>query len=810
MHSLSIDSGERWLLAAADGKPVKGWDSRGTKAVRDYDQLRRPLTVSVTISGGSARIAEQVSYGEAVAGAQALNLRGAVYQQRDEAGIAATSQRDFQGNVTSASRQLLADYSGDVDWSPAPAPVLSPDVFATATTFDALNRPVTITAPDGSVTRPVFNERNLLAQVSAVLAGGASPVTYVSSVSYDPKGQRQLISYGNGATTSYAYDPDTLRLIQLQTTRPSAGNPLQSLTYTYDPVGNVTRIADAAQQAIFFANQVVTASADYTYDAIYRLVKATGREHIGQAGAPQTDWNDSVRIRVPLPADGQAMRNYTEAYSYDEVGNLTTVVHAAAGGNWTRGYSYGPGSPPAGNQLRSSTVGASTSSYSYDSDGNLTAMPQLHVMTWDWKNQLQATALAAAPEAAVPTTYYQYDSAGQRARKATANPAGALASERIYLGGYEVYREYSPAGALTLERQSLHIPDGTRLICLVETTTMDASATPGTLPKAVSRYQLGNLLGSAVLELDPAAAILTYEEYYPYGSTSFQTGASAAEVGLKRYHYTGRERDAETGLYYHAARYYAPWLGRWTSCDPLGTADGPSLYQYARCNPVRAVDRTGTQTEPMTAGDARAQLSADIETGARYEAAHPPNMRMTDDPPPEAKPGEAFPQLDKWQIPPPVGLSGLPPTEPPGYAPAPWVNGGSYGAPGGLGSIRPYPRVLEWQPLVITVDTSGSAAVSTGLSYRKLETRTVDVGGGFTWAEQGQLSAFSKNPGYNTGSFYLTGHSGTPGRNRYEPWGQVSGRGIGGYLQAGILTGQGPLQLKPPGSSSVPAGRGAA
>ncbi|MBK8943481.1 MAG: hypothetical protein IPM79_39265 [Polyangiaceae bacterium] len=32
--------------------------------------------------------------------------------------------------------------------------------------------------------------------------------------------------------------------------------------------------------------------------------------------------------------------------------------------------------------------------------------------------------------------------------------------------------------------------------------------------------------------------------------------------------------DEETGLYYPGARYYAAWLGRWTSADPLGIGAG--------------------------------------------------------------------------------------------------------------------------------------------------------------------------------------------------------------------------------------------
>ena len=54
----------------------------------------------------------------------------------------------------------------------------------------------------------------------------------------------------------------------------------------------------------------------------------------------------------------------------------------------------------------------------------------------------------------------------------------------------------------------------------------------------------------------------------------------------KRYRYTGKERDEENDLYYHGARYYAPWLGRWISCDPAGLADGLDPYVYARDNPV--------------------------------------------------------------------------------------------------------------------------------------------------------------------------------------------------------------------------------
>ena len=192
-------------------------------------------------------------------------------------------------------------------------------------------------------------------------------------------------------------------------------------------------------------------------------------------------------------------------------------------------------------------------------------------------------------------TYYVYDSAGQRVRKTTVSPAGDKLHETLYLGGYELYRRYATAGDVTVERQTLHVMDDKQRVALVETLTISDKVATASLPQTAIRYQFGNHLGTACLELDETGAVITYEEYYPYGGTSYQAGRTTAETSLKRYRYTGKERDKETGLYYHGARYYIPWLGRWTSCDPAGFTDGPNLYVYVCSNPISYHDPAGSQ-----------------------------------------------------------------------------------------------------------------------------------------------------------------------------------------------------------------------
>jgi RHS repeat-associated protein len=82
-------------------------------------------------------------------------------------------------------------------------------------------------------------------------------------------------------------------------------------------------------------------------------------------------------------------------------------------------------------------------------------------------------------------------------------------------------------------------------------------------------------------------AIITYEEFHPYGSTAWWAEKSGIQVSRKRYRYTGMEKDEETGLSYHNARYYMTWLGRWERPDPIGLGGGFNRFAYTRVSQYR-------------------------------------------------------------------------------------------------------------------------------------------------------------------------------------------------------------------------------
>lgn len=603
-HSLCMDAGERWVLNDCTGRSLYTFDSKAQTFHTLYDAIRRPIQSTVAKGAPLPIVFDQITYGEGLLADQARNLRGRIAEHRDQAGILANQSFDFKGNPLESTRVLTTGYQGDVDWG-APPP-LQLEVFTTLSEYDALNRPVRVVAPNSNgatanILIPTYNEANLLETVAVHLRGAAPGTPFVSNIDYNERGQRTRIDYANGSSTVYKYDPATFRLIGLVTVRGAdpetfwvdrskialsafAGDVLQFLTYTFDPMGNITYIRDDAQQTIYFNNHRVDPSCDYTYDAVYWLAQSTGREHIGGQTTPGP--SDDPRMGNPQPGDVTQLQTYTLQYDYDFAGNMLLMRNL---GNWSTGFTYGA----ANNQMLTAVPGGSIGTpftYPYDAHGNITSMPHLTTMDWDFSDRLRHTAVSASGSIS-QESWYVYDAGGQRVRKVVQK--GNVTEERLYFGNIEIFRR-SLGGALDLERETFHVSDDTRRIAMVDTPTVRPGGSEET---TLTRYQYANHLGTACLELDDAAQIISYEEYYAFGSTSYQGTDQSREIPAKRYRYTGKERDEETGLYYHGTRYYAPWLVRWLASDPAGIRDGLNVYRYCSNNPVVLHDLNGTQGE---------------------------------------------------------------------------------------------------------------------------------------------------------------------------------------------------------------------
>ncbi|HRJ14692.1 MAG TPA: RHS repeat-associated core domain-containing protein, partial [Saprospiraceae bacterium] len=626
LYQHSMDAGDRWMLPDTAGQPLYAWDVNdhweNGEAIEErriyhntYDELRRPKEQYLRINDNPLQLLiEQTIYGEkGPDNAVGRNLRGQIWRHYDPGGLITNQRFDFKGNLLEIQRQMPSDYKANiVDWSMAQ---LETEVYTLITEYDALNRMSKLynwhrDKTEAAVYEPKYSERGVLLSEDLTIKG--QKTTVVKDITYDAKGQRLRMRYGNGTTTCYHYDPQTFRLIQLRTTKYNTDacerlaksnlndlNVYQNLFYTYDPVGNITEIYDDAYKPVFFKGQKVLPQNTYEYDALYQLISATGREHYKLPAPTQRDFDWPPQ---QFDISDETLRGYTEQYQYDGVGNILKMQHIANGGSWTRNYQYATDS----NRLIATEMGSSLSyptysdtptladHYTYDVHGSMTHIgnASANLITWDYRDMIQQYDLGGGGFA-----YYQYSSDKQRSRKVI-EKQGNIKEERLYLGGMERYRRWRNGDTNPEEEiETYHVFEGEQRILMVE----DVIKTP---PDGINKegvlfcYQYSNHLGSSCVEMDQDAEIISYEEYHPYGTTAYHSMNKDIQAAAKRYRYTGMERDEETGLAYHTARYYLAWLGRWGSCDPKFMVDGVNIFVYANNSPTKKMDIDGTNCNP--------------------------------------------------------------------------------------------------------------------------------------------------------------------------------------------------------------------
>ena len=629
----SIDAGLRKMVLDAAGVVIEQRDGKGALALHGFDSLNRPLRLWARDGEGQIlSLRERLEYGDAGspnqpdterAANQAANRLGRLIGHFDEAGLLSFEAYDFKGNLLEKTRRVVSDeailevFNGPppafkveafrVDWTDPATVSLDARSYVSSVSYDALNRVKLMTYPedvenDRREFRPHYNRAGALERVAMERAGsdgGRVSDIFVERIAYNAKGQRVLIVYGNAIMTRYAYDSQTFRLLRLRTehySKPAdltyrpTGEPHQELAYEYDLVGNIGKIRERTPGCgIKDSPQGQNAlDRNFDYDPLYRLLSATGRECDAPAPVPpNSPWDDQPRC-----VDLTRTRKYEERYEYDAVGNILKLNHthfradrSAQGVN--RNFTLAPNT----NRLQTVAFGNQPFNYAYDANGNLTQEATSRHFEWDYADRMRVYRTQTDASEPSVHSHYLYDAGGQRVKKLARKQGGHI-EVTVYIDGVFEYQRIVRAGAVE-ENNTLHVMDNQSRIAMVRAGNPFANDTT----PAVT-YQLGDHLGNNNLVIDSAGSLINREEYTPFGETSFGSFAR------KRYRFSGKERDEETGLNYHNARYYAAWLGRWASCDPTGKIDGLNLYRFSRCNPIRFVDLNGRQSTPKPSAGA--------------------------------------------------------------------------------------------------------------------------------------------------------------------------------------------------------------
>ncbi|WP_123424166.1 RHS repeat-associated core domain-containing protein [Pseudomonas brassicacearum] len=578
----SVDAGWRLNLPGDAGQTLRNWDQRGSHWQTTFDNQLRPIAIQEESPGHPSRIVERFSYGDSSSDSAALNRCGALIRHDDSAGTLLISEYALCAKPLSQTRHFLLS-AEQPDW---PEDETNRDVLreagdghTTSWHYDATGEVIRQVDAGQHQQRFSFDVAGLLKAVGLKIKDVAIEKTIVKDLAYNAFGQVESQTAGNNVISRAVFDPASGRLTSL--TASVSTSTLQALHYTYDAVGNVTQIEDKAQPVQFGSNQKVEAVSTFTYDSLYQLISATGRE----AGGADPQPHLPALGRTPI--DARQLFNFTQHYDYDAGGNLTELRHVRDRNNYTRTLNV----TAASNLLLSWNKGDSTPDIAanFDANGNQQALQPGQALGWNARNQLGSVMLVQREEGRDDIERYCYDSSGQRVRKIQTTYAASVTHTREvrYLPGLEIRTR-------TNERLEVITVQAGR--CSVRYLHWTEGQPSGIPAAGQLRYSLDDHLGSSSLELDDQAWLISQESYFPYGGTAWTASRSAVEADYRTIRYSGKERDA-SGLYYYGHRYYAPWLQRWISPDPAGAVDGLNLYCMVGNNPLRYTDQHGNNKE---------------------------------------------------------------------------------------------------------------------------------------------------------------------------------------------------------------------
>jgi RHS repeat-associated protein len=362
-----------------------------------------------------------------------------------------------------------------------------------------------------------------------------------------------------------------------------------------DPLGRVTRYEYAPGGGLSRLSQDNGLAWGFQYDAA-GLLQSIRYPHGGEE-------------KIAFDAAGRLISDGVFRYQHDAAGNVLSIssqngeatfqydaLDRLAAARYPDGRAETFGYDAAGNRLPGvydhahRLLESASAAYTYDAEGNrLTrrdAQGGITRYAYNPDNQLTSVIL---PDGR--TVVYKYDVFGRRIEKSV---EGEGVTQFLY--------------------------DRSAIVTEIHNGDIRARYTPGpgvdhllAIETQGQTYLVRNdRAGSASALLTVDGTVVETYEYQAFGKPLRPVTASARN----RFLFTGREYDAETGLYYFRARYYDPDLGRFLQEDPKWSITDPQTlqqYTYAFNNPLRYRDSSGEWPLNINTGGSHTGGNEDAE-----------------------------------------------------------------------------------------------------------------------------------------------------------------------------------------------------
>jgi RHS repeat-associated protein len=459
-------------------------------------------------------------------------------------------------------------------------------------------------------------------------SGTGSPTESVSSstpsvctasgatVSYVSTGICTLTASASGTTDYLAVtgDSQSFSILGTSLTPATIYSFNVPLSGGFDGVGNLTNYSDAT-----YNGGSIMGTWSFQYDTLNRLASGSAATGTGPYAGQFTCWSyDAFGNRTGQYFSNQAFVNPIGASQCQLAGSATLLAS-----DWNT-YTVN-GVDPGTNRVASTNARGITATPNYDAAGNV-LNDGANYYSYDAEGRI--CAVQTSPSG--PAYGYIYDAGGTRVAKGAITPSpnpltqplscdpgsnGFQLTESYVLGpGGEELTQFSVANGVSTWQRTNVYGAGKQLA------TYDMVANPAYTPTngqpaqmPALHFQLTDPLGTRRMQTSADGQPETYMQSLPFGdglNTYPAPNYPATADDATPLHFTGKERDTESGNDYFDARYYSNAMGRFMSPDwsakeepvPYATMDDPqslNLYSYVRNNPLVRTDPDGHCCEEL-------------------------------------------------------------------------------------------------------------------------------------------------------------------------------------------------------------------